>query len=59
MLNFFANAGDFWVADMGSTNPTLVNGSALGSAPHKLAAGDVIIVGDMKLRYEEAPKKAD
>jgi hypothetical protein len=57
--NVFANAGDFWVADMGSTNPTHVNGHALGSAPHKLTVGDVIIVGDAKLRYEEAPKKVD
>lgn len=55
----FANAGDFWVADLGSTNPTLVNGLALRSAPHKLAPGDVIVVGDMQLRYEQAPKPID
>ena len=55
----FASAGDFWVADLGSTNPTLVNGVALRSAPHKLVPGDVILVGEMTLRYEQAPKPVD
>jgi Ca-activated chloride channel family protein len=56
----FANAGDYWVADLGSTNPTLVNGSPLGRAPHKLTPGDVVRVGDVELRYEEGqrPKEA-
>ena len=49
----FANAGDYWVADLGSTNPTLVNGKKLGSAPHKLQPGDVVQVGDVELRYEQ------
>jgi uncharacterized protein YegL len=49
----FANAGDYWVADLGSTNPTLVNGKALGSVPHKLLQGDVVQVGDVELRYEQ------
>jgi len=49
----FANAGDFWVADMGSTNATEVNGRRLGSAPHKLVPGDVIRVGAINFRYEE------
>lgn len=55
----FANAGDYWVADLGSTNPTIVNGKPLGRAPHKLAPGDVVRVGDVELRYEEGnrPKK--
>jgi hypothetical protein len=49
----FANAGDYWVCDLGSTNPTLVNGRPLGSAPHKLRPGDVVKVGEVELRYEE------
>ncbi|MBX3219421.1 MAG: FHA domain-containing protein [Labilithrix sp.] len=53
----FANAGDYWIADLGSTNPTIVNGEDLGRAPHKLAPGDVVLVGDVELRYEEAPRK--
>src|SRR5262249_7125459 len=32
----FANAGEYWVADLGSTNATIVNGKQLGRAPHKL-----------------------
>lgn len=57
--NVFASAGDFWIADLGSTNPTIVNGTPLRSAPHKLAPGDVIVVGEVSLRYEEAPRKVD
>ena len=52
----FANAGDYWVADLGSTNPTIVNGQALGRAPHKLQPGDVVRVGDVELRYEEGTR---
>jgi len=55
----FANAGDFWVADMGSTNPTAVNGQPLQRAPHKLVTGDVVMVGDVELRYVEEPRKID
>jgi uncharacterized protein YegL len=53
----FANAGDFWVADLGSTNPTIVNGTAIGSAPHKLTDGDVIQIGDTTLKYHQAPRQ--
>lgn len=48
----FALEGEHWVCDLGSTNPTLVNGAPLGAAPHKLAPGDVIQVGVARLRYE-------
>jgi len=51
-----ANAGDYWVADLGSTNPTFVNGAELGRAPHKLEPGDIIRVGDVELRYDEADR---
>jgi Ca-activated chloride channel family protein len=54
----FASAGDYWVADLGSTNTTMVNGKRLGSAPHKLQPGDVVGVGDVKLRYEEARRES-
>jgi Ca-activated chloride channel homolog len=50
----FASAGVHWVADLGSTNPTIVNGKALGRAPHALRDGDVIRVGGTDLRYERA-----
>ncbi|MDF2694999.1 MAG: uncharacterized protein K0S65_3382 [Labilithrix sp.] len=49
----FASAGYYWIADLGSTNPTIVNGNDLGRRPHKLQPGDVILVGDVELRYEE------
>jgi Ca-activated chloride channel family protein len=42
----------FYVADMGSTNPTRVNGATL-SEPWQLAHGDRIQIGDYVLRYEE------
>jgi uncharacterized protein YegL len=53
----FANAGDFWIADLGSTNPTMVNGQRIGATPHKLTDGDVIEIGDSKLRYHQAPRQ--
>jgi len=40
-----------WVADLGSTNGTFVNGVAIDSA-RKLAPGDVVRVGETDLRYE-------
>jgi Ca-activated chloride channel family protein len=49
----YALHGDFWVADLGSTNPTFVNGQPLGAKPNRLAHGDRIVVGDVCLRYEE------
>ena len=43
--------GAFWVADMGSTNGTLVNGVRIDAGEHRLRPGDVIQVGDVKLEY--------
>jgi hypothetical protein len=40
-----------WVEDIGSTNGTYVNGTRL-ERPHKLAAGDVVRVGETDLRYD-------
>jgi hypothetical protein len=40
-----------WVEDVGSTNGTFVNGTKL-DGPRKLAAGDVIRVGETDLRFE-------
>ncbi len=52
----FAVEGEFWIADLGSTNVTLVNGRRLGSKPHRLMAGDVVQVGDAVFRYEEVAR---
>ncbi len=41
-----------WVQDLGSTNGTYVNGSRVEGA-HRLAAGDVLRVGETDLRLEE------
>jgi Ca-activated chloride channel family protein len=49
----FALEGEFWVADLGSTNATIVNGKRLANAPHKLSSGDILEIGDVKLRYDE------
>ena len=51
----FADAGAFWISDLGSTSSTFVNGKELGRTPHELEPGDVIRVGDVELRYEQAP----
>jgi hypothetical protein len=40
-----------WIADMGSTNGTYVNGIQL-ERPRKLAAGDIVRVGQTDLRFE-------
>jgi pSer/pThr/pTyr-binding forkhead associated (FHA) protein len=40
-----------WVEDVGSTNGTFVNGVRL-SRPRKLAAGDLVRVGETDLRFE-------
>lgn len=40
-----------WIEDIGSTNGTFVNGVRL-SRPRKLAAGDLVRVGETDLRFE-------
>ena len=55
----FADAGAFWIADLGSMNPTKVNGAVLGWSPHKLAPGDIVRVGDVDLRYEEGERESE
>ena len=40
-----------WIADMGSTNGTYVNGLQL-ERPRQLAPGDIVRVGQTDLRYE-------
>ncbi len=40
-----------WLHDLGSTNGTFVNGIRL-DGPRRLAAGDVVRVGETDLRYE-------
>lgn len=46
--------GKFYVVDFGSTNTTEVNGVRVGMKPQLLKRGDVIRVGTVELRYEEA-----
>jgi Ca-activated chloride channel family protein len=46
--------GKFHVVDFGGTNMTLVNGQPIGTVPHVLMHGDVLRVGTVDLRYEEA-----
>jgi pSer/pThr/pTyr-binding forkhead associated (FHA) protein len=46
--------GKFLLVDYGGTNGTLVNGHRIGTVPHVLKPGDVIRVGTVDLRYEEA-----
>lgn len=48
----FALEGDFFIADLGSTNITAVNGVRLANAPHLLKHGDQIRVGDVQLVFE-------
>jgi Ca-activated chloride channel family protein len=49
----FAQDGRYWLADLGSTNATLLNGRPLAHERLPLAPGDVIGVGGVELRYEE------
>jgi Ca-activated chloride channel family protein len=49
----YALEGEYWACDLGSTNVTKVNGEPLGSVPRKLNAGDVLLVGNVELIYEE------
>jgi Ca-activated chloride channel homolog len=53
----YALEGEYWACDLGSTNPTKVNGEPLATAPRKLRPGDVVLVGDIELLYEEKPKR--
>lgn len=52
----YVQDGEFYVADLGSTNVTRVNDAPLGQAPRRLAHGDVIQVGDVKLPFERHPR---
>lgn len=51
----YALEGKFFLADLGSTRPTYVNGVRLGTSPHPLATGDVLRVGEVSLRYVALP----
>jgi len=41
-----------WVQDLGSTNGTYLNGAKLDQ-PRRLAAGDIVRVGETDLRFDE------
>lgn len=47
----YALESEYWICDLGSTNTTRVNGKALTTAPHKLAQGDLVTIGDVELRF--------
>jgi Ca-activated chloride channel family protein len=49
----FAQDGRFWLADLGSTNATLLNGERLELERIPLSHGDVIAIGGFELRFEE------
>ncbi|MBX3189457.1 MAG: FHA domain-containing protein [Labilithrix sp.] len=49
----YALEGEYWACDLGSTNVTKVNGEPLGAEPRKLEPGDVVVVGDVELVYEQ------
>lgn len=49
----YALEGEFWACDLGTTNVTKVNGEPLHTTPRKLKPGDVVLVGDVELVYEE------
>ncbi|UQA62418.1 VWA domain-containing protein [Polyangium aurulentum] len=51
-----AQRGRFFVADLGSTNTTRLNGHDLVK-PTPLSPGDVLLVGSIELRYEEDGKR--
>jgi DNA-binding NtrC family response regulator len=48
-------AGDHVLRDLGSRHGTLVDGAAIGAAPHRLADGSVVRVGDVLMIYERDP----
>lgn len=51
------DGNEFLIADLGSTNGTLVNGSAIALVP--LRPGDIVQVGDSKLQFESEETLAD
>lgn len=53
--DIFFLEGDFFIADLGSTNVTSVNGVRLDRAPQPLKNGDRIRVGDVDLLFERRP----
>lgn len=49
---FFVSAGAVYVADLGSSNGTFVNGHRI-SSPVRLASGDEVVIGETTLRFKE------
>jgi hypothetical protein len=52
---FFLAAGAMYVADLGSSNGTFVNGRRVTS-PVRLSTGDRVVVGETTFRVQEAPR---
>ena len=53
-VQVFPRERGWWVEDLASSNGTLLNGNRLAK-PTPLSPGDVIAVGDIKLKFEGAP----
>ena len=53
----FVEAGSAYVADLGSSNGTLVNGTKV-SAPVRLSTGDRVAVGETTFRFHAEPTPA-
>ncbi|MBX3474770.1 MAG: FHA domain-containing protein [Planctomycetes bacterium] len=53
----FLRENAWFVEDLGSSNGTLVNGSKI-DGPMALNPGDVIVLADIKLKYEGEPAKS-
>ncbi|NUP04879.1 MAG: FHA domain-containing protein [Polyangiaceae bacterium] len=52
--DIFVLQGDYFLADLGSTNVTKVNDKRLGTQPHMLKHGDKVVIGDVHLVFERA-----
>ncbi|MCK6545840.1 FHA domain-containing protein [Myxococcota bacterium] len=53
----FAQRGQFWILDLGSGSGTWLNGGRVET--HVLTSGDILTIGDTKLRYEEVKELAE
>jgi len=48
----YRDGEEYWIADLGSTNGTFVNGHRL-TAPQRLTSGDVVQIGESRLTFLE------
>jgi len=50
--------GEVWVLDRGSRNGTLVHGRPVGGSGVRLRVGDVVEIGELRVRLQAVPKVA-